>query len=274
MLYYLERQHEIARLAGHEGFINNLVFFSNEQVLASGGDDKIIRLWDVASHQGLGELRGHENKITDIVCLKDDKTLVSSSSDMTVRIWRDGEEVRRIPTEYRVVDLDVSPDRELLAGVSLAGFLHLWKLPSMEPVGQFRVHEQGRAVTFSLDGGLLVTSGFKDKTATVWEAATWQPRFRLPIQPGRVNVAWFDSEGLLYIGTKQVDVWNIARRTLLGTLPNPDDEPNIFSWASAQNGKLLLIGQGGRVRVFSKELPGSEPEKVSKDADGSPEEGT
>jgi WD40 repeat protein len=54
--------------------------------LASGGEDGIIRIWDLASGTETDELHGHNNWVVGL-CVLPSGRLASSSGDNTVRLW-------------------------------------------------------------------------------------------------------------------------------------------------------------------------------------------
>ncbi|GFR42436.1 hypothetical protein Agub_g3341 [Astrephomene gubernaculifera] len=56
-------------------------------LLASGGRDTDVIVWDVAGETGLYRLRGHKDQVTDVVFLPGQSKLVSASKDGSVRVW-------------------------------------------------------------------------------------------------------------------------------------------------------------------------------------------
>jgi WD40 repeat protein len=109
--------------------------------LASGSDDKTIRLWNVATRQPFGPpLTGHTKTVVSVAFSADGKLLASGSDDTSVRLW------------------DVATRQPL--GPALTGHTR-----SVE------------SVAFSADGKLL-TSGSDDKTLRSWDVSfdSWQAR--------------------------------------------------------------------------------------------------
>ncbi len=62
-------------LAEHTGPVT---FSSNGQILASGGSDRCVRLWDI---------HGHTNEVLSIAFSPDGKNLVSRSQDKKIKVW-------------------------------------------------------------------------------------------------------------------------------------------------------------------------------------------
>lgn len=56
-------------------------------VIASGGPESVVRLWDANSGKGITKLVGHTDNVRDILMSDDGDTLLTASSDQTVKVW-------------------------------------------------------------------------------------------------------------------------------------------------------------------------------------------
>ncbi len=57
-------------------------------MLASGSDDKTIKLWDLQTGQEIVTLFGHSSYVESVAFSPDSKTLVSGGYDKTVKVWQ------------------------------------------------------------------------------------------------------------------------------------------------------------------------------------------
>jgi WD40 repeat protein len=71
----------------HEGSVNCMDVSEDGSVLATGSDDKMIRLWSAKTEivECIGRLEGHDDYITSVTIL--DNYLISTSADKTIRKW-------------------------------------------------------------------------------------------------------------------------------------------------------------------------------------------
>ncbi|KAL8641504.1 MAG: hypothetical protein Q9228_001694 [Teloschistes exilis] len=56
-------------------------------VMASGGPESIVRMWDARTGKRITKLVGHTDNIRDILISQDATTVMTASSDQTVKVW-------------------------------------------------------------------------------------------------------------------------------------------------------------------------------------------
>jgi WD40 repeat protein len=70
-LWDLVEGRELAPLVGHRSCVFDLLFWPDNQKLASASADQTIRLWDLTSGQPIGTFLGHEDEVWRLALLAD-----------------------------------------------------------------------------------------------------------------------------------------------------------------------------------------------------------
>jgi RNA polymerase sigma factor (sigma-70 family) len=174
------------------------------KLLATGGMDKVIRLWDVAARKEVRQLTGQEGSIWALTFSPDDRRIaavtaagkfnfVANGTDRAIRVW------------------DVATGRivRTLTGPAEGSWSAAW----------------------SPDGRVLATGG-EDHEVRLWEVLTWQERIRLPGHEGPVSALAFTADGTRLIsGSSDTTalVWDLGAVGRPTHLPAADDLPGLWA---------------------------------------------
>jgi hypothetical protein len=116
----------VRTLSGHTNWVTSVAFSPDGRLLASGSDDKTIKLWDVATGSEVRTLTGHTDQCQWSVAFSPDGRLLASGSlDKTIKLWdvASGREVRTLSGHTNWVTF--SPD-----GASWHRTIKLWEVAS------------------------------------------------------------------------------------------------------------------------------------------------
>ncbi|MEH2016058.1 WD40 repeat domain-containing protein, partial [Nostoc sp.] len=123
------RAFEVNTLEGHSSTVYSVGFSPDGKTLASGSDDKTIKLWDVSTGKAIKTLTGHSSRVYSVGFSPDGKTLASGSSDKTIKLWdvSTGKAIKTLTGHSSSVwGVGFSPDGKTLASGSSDNTIKLW----------------------------------------------------------------------------------------------------------------------------------------------------
>jgi WD40 repeat protein len=127
---------------GVAGSVQGMAFSADGERIASAHDDKIVRIWNVATKVCWRLLKGHTGQVRSVAFSPDGKRLASASWDKTVRLWdlTTGQEILSFRGLERFSRcLAFSPDGKQLAAGSLDDTVRIWNASkSWEEPGALR----------------------------------------------------------------------------------------------------------------------------------------
>ncbi|KYC40002.1 hypothetical protein WA1_29020 [Scytonema hofmannii PCC 7110] len=156
----------------HNGWVNSVTFSPDGKFLVSGGEDNVVKLWNVADAKLMRTFTGHTERITRVKFSPDGKIIASASGDKSINLWKlDGKLWQTLGGKkghtQQVNSISFSPDGQLVVSAAADGTIKFWSLDGTLLAAIKGHDEQVRDVNVSPDGKILASAS-DDKTIRFW----------------------------------------------------------------------------------------------------------
>ncbi len=237
-------------LGTHEGPVRGLSFAPKGNILASGGQDNVIRIWEIASEEQLLDLRGHASHVRDCAFSPTGESLLSAGRDGLVKLWLPHQYAEMVVLEQSttgesdaVLAAQFSRDGTQVVTASRDRTATLWDIAKREPVQRFEEgHEFLSSTAQFFDDGTRMATGAGDSSVRVWDVATGTQlqlmegtgyTATLAVSP---NGKWLASGG----SDNELQIWNVDTGKRVALLTGHDAP--VTALAFSENGDLLASG--------------------------------
>ena len=264
------------------GQVRAIAWSPDDTRIATGSDDRVVRVWDAHTGALSRTLPGHGDAVISACFSPDSKRLVSSGLDDEARVWdldtpadatrplpppQGGARLRPQIRDFRLFAREnrvlfkhsrqaiFSPDGSHIVTGSFSGIVRTW---NAMPAASYLVLEgpplvsldHVGAVAFAPDNRQIVAS-IDSTIATIWDAHSGTRKRDLRGHAGDISaLAFFPDSGRIASAgwDGSVKVWEpgFGRRTL--TLQG--HKGNVNCVAVAQNGRILVSGGDDRTAII------------------------
>jgi WD40 repeat protein/tRNA A-37 threonylcarbamoyl transferase component Bud32 len=246
-------------LNGHTGDVNSLSFspippspiqnqiaLGLEKTLASGSDDKTVKIWDLKYKKEVRTFRGHSGKVYAVAISPDNQSVVSGSNDKTLKIWdfNTGKAIRTLSGHQGLISsVAITPDGQTVVSGSYDKTLKMWNVNTGEEIRTLKGHS-GEVLSVAISpNGEKIASGSADRSIVIWHLKTGKEILKIPAHTLDVNALAISPNGQLLLSgsdDKTIKLWNLNTGKALRTFEGHLADVNAIAFSP--NGEYIATG--------------------------------
>ncbi|KAI8322302.1 WD40 repeat-like protein [Martensiomyces pterosporus] len=166
----------------HEKDINSICIAPNDNIFATGSQDKTAKIWDAATGKPLGTLQGHKRGVWDVAFSPVDRVIATTSGDRTTKLWSLSDHSCLKTFEGHtnsVLCAEFLTKGTQLMTTGSDGLIKLWNIKDAECVLTLDKHEDRIWTLAKQKSEAFVATGGADSTIHIWKDTTQEEISRL-----------------------------------------------------------------------------------------------
>jgi WD40 repeat protein len=238
------------RLEGHSDWVRAAAFQPGGKTLATGGDDRRVILWDMATGTQR-EVLPQASAVSSVSYSADGQQLACAGFDGRVRVYQ-GTQLRWDlegpgPALQAVV---FSPDRKTLAAAGRAGRIRIWDVATGQAIRDLDGGRWVRALAYTGDGSALASGG-AGRTIRLWDSQSGQLVKESPVRPAEIRSLAFCGPALLASGRTdcRIQVWDVATFQERAQFDKHTGTVSTLAW-DGSSGMLVSGSYDTTIRMF------------------------
>ncbi len=188
-----ELRADMSSLDSHHGFVYCVRFSPDGKILASGGADRRIRLWNTDTGKIIYTLDGHQESVMALEFMPNGKILISAGADRTLRFW-DLDSKQLLKTveahEQTIHGLAISRDGKLIISGSTDRTVQVRQLGTSTH-HTLTGHQDGVLTVAISPDSKIIASGSMDGIVNLWDVDSKQSMYSFQAHQSAVREILF-----------------------------------------------------------------------------------
>jgi WD40 repeat protein/tRNA A-37 threonylcarbamoyl transferase component Bud32 len=241
------------RLEGHAAAIGAVALSPDGALLASGGKDRCVRLWDLAAGTELRQLPQHSQEIRALAFAPDGARFATAAG-VALRVWDlAGQELRRCAGHSDVIRaVGFTPDGARLVSASEDKTVRVWDLHTGRDMMRLARHTSGVTCFAVTPDGARLISGSRDQTLRLWDLRNGQELRALTPAAGPVLALALSPDGRFAVSAHfdtKLRLWDVRTGREIRRYPGHKQMPSAVAFTG--DGRQIVSGsQDQTVRLW------------------------
>ncbi|KAJ1797476.1 U3 small nucleolar RNA-associated protein, partial [Coemansia sp. RSA 2399] len=183
------RLNSLYTFQAHDKDINSIRISPNNDIFATGSQDKTAKIWDVATGKPLGTLQGHRRGVWNIAFSPVDRVVATTSGDRMVKLWSlsDYSCLKTFEGHTNsVLCVEFMTKGTQLMTTGSDGLIKLWNIKDGECILTLDKHESKIWTLAKESSEAFVATGGADSTIYIWKDTTQEEMDRLHTEEAKV----------------------------------------------------------------------------------------
>jgi WD40 repeat protein len=197
----------------HRGPVYSLAVHPEGSIIATGGEDKLIYLWDISTGEIQKTYEGYLHPPKYLEFSSDGRYLISAAAT-EIRIWDLAKDTWRGYKKHvtHVYNVDFNKDASRFLSTSLKPNFILWDRVESEVIHEFEGHSRSTlAAAWSPDNN-WIASGSGDQNIRIWDAGTMETVHTISAHGGNIYSLHFSPDNTLLASAsmdENIKLWDV-----------------------------------------------------------------
>jgi len=198
----------------HKGPVYALAVHPDGSIVATGAEDKLIHLWDIASGEIRQTFEGHIFPVKYLAFSTDGRYLISAAAT-EIRIWDVSGNTWKNYNKHVTHVYNVAFNREAtkFLSTSLKSKFLLWDRDTGEVIHEFEGHSESALVVAWSSDNKRIASGAGDQTIRIWDAGTRETVHHISAHGGNIYSLDFSHDNKLLASAsmdENIKIWDVT----------------------------------------------------------------